>query len=199
MNRSLEIKKPIKLPKELENFFDDPPLVGLERREDYDKFFFAIAGAIKPTDEIVWVLAREFGDTMWELRRERRIKVQIIISKQQQLLRQALNPVLTRANFERAEILAKKESESTESSLFKKKKLVAEERVKPSEEEAAFLAQVYVEYDRDIDVIDARIASYLSRAYSVLREIQRYSERLARRIEKAATDIIDGEFSDTED
>lgn len=199
MAGSLARKKAIKLPKELEDFFDDPPLIGSERREDYFEFFFAIAGATNPTDAILWILVREFVDIMWELRRERRIKAQIIMSKQQLVQHNALYPVMTRADFERAKILNAKGSESSESSLFKKKKVVPEESVKPSEVDAAFLPQVYVEYDRDIDAIDKRIENYLYRAYSVLREIERYSDSLARRFEMAASRIIDGEFSDPED
>jgi hypothetical protein len=37
-------------PKELAFRFADPPLVGDEKREDFDKLLIAIAGAVNPAD-----------------------------------------------------------------------------------------------------------------------------------------------------
>jgi hypothetical protein len=74
-------KKSIKLPAELEKFFDNPQLVGNERREDYDAFALAIATALDPTNFILWIYVREFVDISWELQRERRIKAEIIMLK----------------------------------------------------------------------------------------------------------------------
>ena len=39
MSHELVTAEQIKPPKELQVFFDDPPLVGNERREDYENFF----------------------------------------------------------------------------------------------------------------------------------------------------------------
>lgn len=48
----------------------------------------------------------------------------------------------------------------------------------------------------DIDEIDKRIASYELRRMAALRTIELYSEKLARRIEAASSDIIEGQFTD---
>ena len=55
MSRSLLAEKPIKPPKELKKFFDDPPLVGDERREDYENLFATLAMTVKPADAIEWM------------------------------------------------------------------------------------------------------------------------------------------------
>jgi hypothetical protein len=185
MTRSLVTKKPIKLPKELEKFFENPPLVGNETREEHDAFFFAIAMAVEPEDVIQWIHTREFADISWELRRERRIKAAIIMLKQ----KEARNPsgmVMTRADFERAKM------EQENPSAFKKRVSTPEVR----DDESESLPEAYMLGHRDIDIIDTRIASYLFRRHAVLREIERYSESLARKLDRAAPDIIEGEFSE---
>src|SRR5450631_1088854 len=84
MSRALVPAKLIKPPKELEQFLDDPPLVGTERREDYDNFFSMIAMAAKPVDAIDWLIVIDIAYLSWEIRRERRIKAEIIKLRQRE-------------------------------------------------------------------------------------------------------------------
>jgi hypothetical protein len=185
MTRSLVTKKSLRLPKALEKFFDNPPLVGNERREDYDAFCLEIEKALGPTDFILSLLIREFADISWELRRERRIKAEIIMLKQ----KEALEPTTaaTMAKFARFKM------ERENPSMFKKRVSTPEVREDESE---SLLPEAYMLGHREIDMIDTRIASYLFRRHAVLREIERYSESLARKMDKAAPDIIEGEFSE---
>jgi hypothetical protein len=185
MNRSLVTKKSFRLPKALEKLFDDPPLVGNERREDYDAFCLEIEKALGPTDFILSLLTREFADISWELRRERRIKAAIIMLKQQEA-RIQLGIGMTRADFERQKL------ENANPSAFKKRVSTPEVR----EDESESLPEAYMLGHREIDLIDTRIASYMFRRDAVLRHIERYSESLARKLDRAAPDIIEGEFSD---
>src|SRR5712671_5038493 len=86
MNRSLTTTKHVRPPKELEALFDNVPLVGSERREDYDAFFSAIAQAEPPSDAIDWILLKDFVDLAWEIRRERRIKMEIVKLNQTEII-----------------------------------------------------------------------------------------------------------------
>jgi len=61
MNRALVKLSKVTPPAGLAQLFDDPPLVGNERREDYDNFFSAIAAAVNPA-EIAWLFTRDFAD-----------------------------------------------------------------------------------------------------------------------------------------
>jgi hypothetical protein len=186
MSRSLVTKKSFRLPTALEKLFDNPPLVGNERREDYDAFCLEIEIALGPTDFILWMQIREFADISWELQCERRIKAGIIMLSQ----KKAQNPsgmVMTRADFVRAKM------EQENPSMFKKR--VSKPEVREDESES-LLPETYMLGHREIDIIDTRIASYLFRRHAVLREIERYSESLARKLDKAAPDIIEGEFSE---
>jgi hypothetical protein len=47
-----------------------------------------------------------------------------------------------------------------------------------------------------IDAIDLRIASYELRRMAALRAMEQYSEKLARRLEAASSDIIEGQFTE---
>ena len=186
MSRSLVTAKLIKPPKELEQFFDDPPLVGTERREDYENFFSMIAMAVKPVDAIDWLLVVDVAYLSWEIRRERRIKAEIIKSRQ----KEAQFPselAITRADFARQQILAQ------DPSAFKKKDL----KPKATEDDSmSLLAKGYIRGDYDIDVIDKRIASYEYRRNTALREMYLRSEKMAQLLEKASLDVIDGEFTE---
>lgn len=48
----------------------------------------------------------------------------------------------------------------------------------------------------DIDDVDKRMASYQARYLRMIRELGRYNEKMARRLETAAKDIIEGEFTE---
>src|SRR6266478_5209706 len=100
MSRSLVTAKLIKPPKELEQFFDDPPLVGNERREDFENFFSVVARAVEQVDAIAWLLVYDVVCLSWEIRRERGIKVEIIKLRQKEA--QPSKLALTRADFELA-------------------------------------------------------------------------------------------------
>ena len=185
MSRSLVTAKLIKPPKQLEQFFDDPPLVGTERREDFENFFSVIARAVKPVDAIAWLLVYDVVCLSWEIRRERGIKVEIIKLRQKEA--QPSKLALTRADFELAKIAAK------DPSAFKKKDLKPEAK---EEHSMSLLAKGYILGDYDIDVIDKRIASYEYRRNTALREMYLRSEKMARLLEKASSDVIDGEFTE---
>src|ERR1700730_10042487 len=105
MSRALVPTKLVKPPKELENFFDDPPLVGTERREDYENFFSMIAMAAKPADAIAWLLVKDVVYLSWEIRRERRIKAEIIKLRQKEA-NFASELAITRADFKLSQIAA---------------------------------------------------------------------------------------------
>src|ERR1700730_1736536 len=105
MSRELVTAEQIKPPKELQVFFDDPPLVGNERREDYENLFSEIAAAVKPADAILWLLVREFTDLSLEIRRERKIKADIIRLKQKEVLVESSHR-MTRDDYLREHALA---------------------------------------------------------------------------------------------
>jgi hypothetical protein len=190
MKKSLIPTENIETPEELKHFFDDPPLLGNERREDYEALFLMIAKAVRPADLVEWIMVRDAAHYCWEIRRERRIKADIIKLKQKEALGES-SFRMTREDYMREQAIAKGAAESP--SAFKKKESKPEAK---KEDPTSGLSEAYILGARDIDIIDTRIASYEHRRNSALREISLYSEAMARRADKATRDVIDGEFTE---
>lgn len=199
MNRSVVASSRVKPPKELEAFFDDPPLVGTERRSDYDAFLSTIAAAETPVDAVDWILLHDFVAREWEIRRERRMKAEIIKLHQKEVV-----ATLLKTTFDKTDRLGSAQNRifvaPNEADLWASD---SEARAKIDlkleqwgHSPASVLAQAYLRGAVDIDGIDRRIASYESRRNAVLREIGLRSEKRAQKLEKAALEIIDGEFSE---
>lgn len=203
-SRALTKSKP-KPPTELAGFFADPPLVGDESQEDYENLFSEIAAAAKPEDAIVWILVREITDLAWECRRETRLKQQVIKNARKSVLTdlqmpEELDPFLDYAD----EIVSERDAEvqrvvevmkQWETDPVARRKL-EEEAAADGVDAAYILTEALCNVADDIDIIDRRISMYQKRRIELVREIGRYSESMARRLDKASSDIIDGEFTE---
>jgi hypothetical protein len=199
VNRSLVPARRLKPPKELQAFFDDPPLVGSERRSDYDALLSAMAVAEPPADAIDWFLLYDLVGREWEIRRERRMKAEIIKFHQKEVVAKLL-----KATFDKTDRLgsahnrifgAPNEADLWASDRDARAKIDSKLEQK-GHDPASVLAQAYLRGAPDIDAIDRRIASYELRRNLVLRQISLRSEKKARKLEKTALNIIDGEFSE---
>jgi hypothetical protein len=188
-------------PNDLAFMFDDPPLVGNEKREDYDRFLRAIAEAVNPVDKIVWILVLDITDLCWEIRRERRVKADIIKSAQIAVINEILK--LITADQSGMSIIVKIFNNGTggiEGRRWASDPQAREEieslLTKNSYSAASILAQAFVLAADDIDAVDRRIASYELRRMAVLRQAELRSEKLFRQLEKASNEVLEGELSD---
>jgi hypothetical protein len=183
-------------PIELAKFFTDPPLAGMENREDFYRFFSAIAAAIKPPDAIAWLLTWDVVCLSWEIKRERAVKADIIKSAQLRAAARFLGLI---------EDIGEKFGDLEEGyeSLgqnFKEiRRFTSEDFAKlvdngytPSD----ILAEAYIVGAADINAIDRRIASYETRRMAVMREVEHYNEKYARKLDTASGDIAEAEFTD---
>ena len=192
MSRSLLAEKPIKPPKELKKFFDDPPLVGDERREDYENLFATLAMTVKPADAIEWMYLGDVVNLTWEIRRMRRIKAGMINSSLEKSRTHRLRTAAYLEELSEDEELTEAEEEEAEEEE-------EEEGEAESEDPAALLAEAYCYSSNTfgyIDAIDRQTASAEMRRNSALRELAWHSEARARKLDKASREIIDGEFSE---
>jgi hypothetical protein len=199
VTRSLVPSGSISPPQELTKFFDDPPLVGTEQRSEYDAFFATIARAERPVDAIDWLLLKDLVDIAWEIRRERRIKSEIIKIKQIEVISDLL-----KSTYDKTDRLgsalnrifdAGAEAQLWASNSEARERInnkLAEKGYKPE----SVLAHAYLRGAGDIDAIERRIASYEARRNLILKEINLRSERTAQRLDKASSNIIDAEFSE---
>ena len=203
MNKSLVPAKPIELPEEFQRFFDLPAMVGDEKLEDYYDFFNLIANAAKPIDIFDWIWVDDFVEAEWDIRRNRRIKVQIIKLKEEEHITECKRE----AEFNRYRIdmlhnrmLAEAEAENPGELKRQTKRKVAEPEVAKTEvtnvDDPYLLAKVFMRYGNEIDLVERRISAGEKKRDGILREIYRRRESLARRLEKTSSDIIDAEFTE---
>jgi hypothetical protein len=199
VNRSLVTTKHIRPPKELKTLFDNLPLVGRERPEDYEAFFSAIARAETPSDAIDWILLKDLVDLAWEIRRERRIKMEFIKINQTEVICDLL-----KSTFDKADRLGSAVNRifnaGTEAHLWasdaEMRKSIDLKLAEKGHDPDSVLARAYLRGAREIDAIDKRIAFYELRRNAVLKEIGLRSERKAQKLNKASSEVIEGEFSE---
>jgi hypothetical protein len=197
----LDTAPPAAPPNELADLFADPPLVGNEKREDFDGFFSAITAAVKPVDAIAWFYTWDVVCLSWEIRRERAVKVGIIKSAKIDFLSALLKlgnlvsltgtrgskiSARPNGNFEARQWVKNPES------LPEISKLLADSGYGPSD----LLAKAYILGRDNIDAIDRRIASYEARRMAVMRAVETYNEKFARKLDAASEDIVEAEYTD---
>jgi hypothetical protein len=186
------------VPPGLASLFNDPPLVGDEKREDYENLFSAIVAAIKPNDAVVWLLARDFADLQWEIRRERKLKLKIIKLAQLEWTSKLLSPA-------RPSLLEMPHMPPTTEQLAKLWSADAEtlqsidDKLAKKGFNASFVMTLASKRAApQIEAIDRRIGTYEMRRMAVMKAIEQYSEASARRL-AASSDVIDGEFTEAEE
>jgi hypothetical protein len=92
MNRALVKQFAPTVPPGLEALFKDPPLVGDEKREDYENLSSAVVAAIQPRDAVASLLALDFTNLTWEIQRERNLKVKITKRAELEWIHKLLSP-----------------------------------------------------------------------------------------------------------
>jgi hypothetical protein len=183
---------------ELSEIFGVPALVGQETREVYDEFLSFIASAIKPTDPIGWLLMKNVTDLLWEIRRERVVKVDIIQYYQKEIVSELIKSLAPAGQLNTAMYRTFQAHDDltlweTDPKARVKIEAALEEK---GHSASAILAQAYMRGATQIDAIDRRIAGYERRRDAALREAGLWNDRLARELERATTAIIDGEFTE---
>jgi hypothetical protein len=184
---------------ELSEIFGMPALVGRETREVYDAFLSLIASAMKPPDPIGWLYTKDVTDLLWEIRRERVIKVDIIKHYQKEIVAELIKSLAPPGQFDTA--LYRTFQAHDDLTLWETDP-VARVKIEAALEEkghsaSAILAQAYVRGTTQIDAIDRRIAGFERRRDAALREAGLWNDRLARELDRATAAIIDGEFTET--
>jgi hypothetical protein len=211
MGRGLAKISKVKLPTELAKLFGDPPLVGNEAREDYNKFFEAIADAVNPADAIAWLYVRDITDLSWEIKRERNLKRLVLAHAYRGKVRACLTPQLPRTGiltgilqvWGEQEVDA--ETERSRSEVNKKvdqwdsdpraRRRIDNELAEQGYDAEYILREALNDVADLIDAIDRRIASYELRRMAALRATEHYSETLAQRLRDASSRVIDTQFT----
>jgi hypothetical protein len=183
---------------ELSQLLGEPALVGLEKLEVYNEFLWSIGSAIKVTDTIGWLLAKNYTDLSWEIRREQIIKADIIKYYQKQAISELIKTLAPSGQFQTAlyRIFQAEDDLTLWETNPESRKAIDEALAAKGHSASAILAQAYIRGGTQIDLIDRRIAGYERRRDAVLREAGLWNEGLRQRLKQATTAIIDGEFTE---
>ena len=185
-------------PSGLALLFAQPPLVGNEKREDFDRFFSAITAAVKPADAIAWLYTWDIAYLSWEIKRERVVKAEIIKSACISAVGHILDSIEDEGSFLARTLdvgknkRAARQSENNSKSRREIDKKLADNGYGPSD----ILVGAYNFGAANIDAIDRRIASYESRRMAVMRAVEDYNEKFARKLDAVSGDIAEAEFTD---
>jgi hypothetical protein len=185
---------------ELARFLGDAPLVGDEKQEDYDSFFAAVISKLTQPDIIDELYLKDFVDLSWQIRRERLILSDIIRLLQKEVVLSLLKTKLSEPDG----------SPETKTPMYQifgadrdaqrwlgdpvARKKIDDDLKARGYPPSMVLAQAYSNGAVEIDMVEHRIASYEARRMMALREIERRSDKSARQLERATSDIIDGDF-----
>jgi hypothetical protein len=190
---------PINFPEGLAEFLDNPPLVGDETRESYNKFFAAIVAGVKPADPIDWLYTKDVVDLSWQIRRERAILAGVVELSQTEVVRDLLKATADSSKPLDAAVYrifhVSHDAQAWASDPAARKEIDARLTAR-GHPPSAVLAEAYKRGASHIDAIDKRIASYEARRIGIVREIERRNERFARDLDTASSSVIDGEFSE---
>jgi hypothetical protein len=201
MDKSLVPAKPIEMPEEFQRFFDLPEMVGDEKLSDYYDLHSAIANAVRPTNFFEWNWVEDIVRAEWDIRRNRRIKVDTIKLTEQELIAEhesEQRAISYRIETVRALARAKAEAENPGKPQKNKKDAkpeVAKPEV-PKIKDPYLPAKAFRRCGDQLDRIDSWISAGKKERDGVLREIDRRRESMARRLEKASSEIIDAEFTE---
>jgi hypothetical protein len=191
------VKVPLAVPPSgVAQLFNDPPLVGDEKREDYEKLFLAIAAAVKPADVMAWIFTWEVACLSWEIKRERVVKANIIRSAQIDAVRDSLEATETGKLSSLLDSGKNDRAARQWASNSKSRREIDTKLTDAGYGPSDILAHAYVLGARNIDAIDRRLASYEVRRMAVLREVEARNERFARKLGAASARIIDAEVTD---
>jgi hypothetical protein len=188
MSTAVATTAPLNLPKNVQSFLDNPPLVGNEVPEEYEAVFMAIVNVLKPSDFFSWQSAQRLADLAWYIRRERMLKNEIIRLHHKEIVSELLGGPFNNR------MVISEDAHRWERDPNARLE-IDQQLVELGHCPDSVLAQAYIRGAEVIDKSDRRAATYETESIAVLKNANLYSERLARQIDRVS-DVVDAEFSE---
>jgi hypothetical protein len=183
----------------LDRFLGDAPLVGDETQEQYDAFRAAILSRVSEPDIINELYLKDVVDLTWQICRERRIRDDVVLIYQQQVVQRLLKTTHSNPEkpYEEQDYVYPILGAGPDAQLWLGD-LAARKRIDAKLERRGYsrrkvIAFAFLEGRIEIDAFENRIASYELRRMAAIREIGRRNEEAAEQL-KRATYMIEGEF-----
>ena len=190
---------PHKIPAEMAKLLGQPALWRGESRSQYDAMLLGMAISVGARDIVDWVSVNDVTYHVWDGRRLQAIKAALILAKQiavvEALLKSTYDPAGPTGNIIYYISGVKDDARrwATDSEFGDE---IDERLAARGHHSASILAKAYSLCATELQALDNAIADRELRRMASLREIYRRDEFLARRLEQASQQIIDGEFSE---
>jgi hypothetical protein len=183
------------IPAHLDFLFHDRPLLPGESAEQYDALQDSIVRQVKPNDVIEAMWVKDIADLVWEAKRLRRWRGQILVQGRLKAAAELIRPAFENENPEHldgitksfVDILAAGWVSGKESLKQQAEKYLQEFSLTTEDVTAhAFLLNLAA-----IERIDRLVSLADQRRDVLLREIERKRATMAQRLRAAAADILD--------
>lgn len=176
-----------------------PQLWRGESREQYEALLLGIGESVGAKDIVDWIAVNDVTYHVREHRRLQTIKAALIGAKEiaviQRLLQVTCDPDGPNPDITYYLLGALTDARRWGSDREFGKKIDAQLAAR-GHDSASILARAYSLCAAELQVLDKAIADRELRRMATLREIYRRNEFMARRLEKASQQIIEGEFSE---
>lgn len=189
------------VPPHLDFLFEDRPLLPGENAAQYDALRDSMVQQVKPIDVIEAIWVKDIIDLVWEAKRWRRMRNQILVQGRMNAVAELILPAFKRANPVRiegitgssAEALAAGWATGNTSSIEQVDKYLQERNLRTEDVTAhAFLLSLPA-----IERIDRMISLTEQRRDALIRDIERKRASVAQRLRAAATEVLDVEQLET--
>jgi hypothetical protein len=187
------------IPEEVAGLLADPPILRGESPEQYFAQLVAIAQAIGAKDVIHWLWASEVAYHTWEIHRCQKIKLQLILHHQTQIVEELLSSTFdpVESGLEPLYVIFEAKNEArrwaTDSEFAKK---IDERLAIRGHDSASILAKAYSRCASELHAIEKRISDLELRRMGTLREASYRDEIRAKQLERKSLEIIEGSFSE---
>lgn len=189
------------IPKHLDFLFADRPLLPGEDPEQYDALLRSVVQQVMPTDVIEAIWVKDIIDLIWEAKRLRRWRDQILNQARLEAITTLIMPVIVSKNPNPFTKMSELEGEATALALgwlegSQSQTTSLEQKLQGRGLTGAdVMAQAFQRQLPDIERIDRMVTSADQRRDTLLREIERKRASLGQLLRAAAADVIDVEPS----
>lgn len=198
MSNIVTAAPPHKIPAEISKLLGQPALWRGESRNQYDAMLLGLAISVGARDIVDWVSVNDVTYHVWDSRRLQTIKAALILAKQIEVVEGFLKstydpdrPMDMIYHISGAKNDARRWATDSEFGNEIDDRLAAR-----GHDGASILAKAYSLCATELQALDKAIADRELRRMATLREIYRRDEFLARRLEQASQQVINGEFNE---
>jgi hypothetical protein len=154
------------LPLAARSFFQKPPLLHHEDRNQYDALQRAVEAEIAPRDLIEFFWVRDFTDLTWEIERNRRLRKSVLEGAELEAVRAIMRVRVddgTKADLRAIDAMA---------TQLAKKWYEFDRQQGYDLDDEGITGQAFCQRSREIDQLEKQITTLESRRYKVLRELE---------------------------